>query len=151
MENEELNNMVLEIYKGGIPVIEVLDRWYNDFKLEGYGAMIPFIGIVRPDNKIEGLSFDLYLPLLSEWFKKWSILKEVKITMAHSFGDVMVGETSFLCAIWTKHRSEGFKYLEMFVEDFKANAPIWKYDLKDGKRIFASDRAKVLPQAGILK
>ena len=143
--------MILEIYKGGIPVIEVLNRWYNDFKLEGFGAMIPFIGIVRPDNDIEGLSFDLYLPLLTEWFKKWQNLEDAKIAMAHSFGDVKIGETSFLCSVFTKHRKEGFKYLEEFVEDFKANAPIWKYDLKNGKRIFASDRAKPLSQAGILK
>jgi len=150
MENGELNNMVLEIYKGAIPVTEVLERWYNDFKLKGFGAMIPFIGIVRPDNGIDGLSFDLYLPLLTEWFKKWQNIEGVKITMAHSFGDVRVGETSFLCAVYTKHRKEGFKYLEEFVEDFKANAPIWKYDLINGKRIFANDRAKPLPQAGIL-
>jgi molybdopterin synthase catalytic subunit len=143
--------MMVEIFKGGIPVIETLERWYDDFKLEGYGAMIPFIGIVRPDNGIEGLSFDLYLPLLNEWFKKWSNLPDVKIKMAHSFSDVKVGETSFLCAVFTKHRREGFKYLEEFVEDFKANAPIWKYDLINGKRIFASDRAKPLPQAGILR
>jgi len=57
----------------------------------------------------------------------------------------------FLCAVFTKHRKEGFKYLEEFVEDFKANAPIWKYDLINGKRVFASDRAKPLKEAGILK
>jgi molybdopterin synthase catalytic subunit len=142
---------MVEVFKGGIPVIETIDRWYEDFKLEGYGAMIPFIGIVRPDNGIDGLSFDLYLPMLNEWFKKWQNLEDAKIVMAHSFGDVMVGETSFLCAIFTKHRREGFKYLEEFVEDFKANAPIWKYDLKDKKRIFAKDRAKRLPNAGLLK
>ena len=145
----EMDN--LEIYKGGVPVMDVLERWYDELKLEGFGAMIPFIGIVRPDNEIEGLSFDLYLPLLSKWFKKWQNLSDAKITMAHSFGDVMVGETSFLCAIFTKHRKEGFKYLEEFVEDFKANAPIWKYDLINGKRIFAADRAKPLPEAGILR
>ena len=49
-----------------------------------------------------------------------------------------------------KHRREGFKYLEGFVEDFKANAPIWKYDLINGKRVFAETRAKELPGAGIL-
>ncbi|MEO1927732.1 MAG: molybdenum cofactor biosynthesis protein MoaE [Nautiliaceae bacterium] len=141
---------MIEIFKGGIPVIPTLDRWYEEFKLQGYGAMIPFIGIVRPDNGIEGLSFDLYLPMLNEWFSKWKNLKDVKIVMAHSFSDVKVGESSFLCAVFTTHRQEGFKYLEEFVEDFKANAPIWKYDIKNGKRIFASDRAKKLPGAGIL-
>ena len=141
---------MLEVFKGGIPVIETINRWYEEFKLEGYGAMIPFIGIVRADNGIDGLSFDLYLPMLNEWFKKWQNIEGVKITMAHSFGDVMVGETSFLCAIFTKHRREGFEYLEKFVEDFKANAPIWKYDLINGKRVFAKDRSKELPGAGIL-
>ena len=141
---------MLEVFKGGIPVIETINRWYEEFKLQGYGAMIPFIGIVRADNGIDGLSFDLYLPMLNEWFKKWQNIEGVKITMAHSFGDVMVGESSFLCAIFTKHRREGFEYLEKFVEDFKANAPIWKYDLINGKRVFASDRAKKLPGAGIL-
>jgi molybdopterin synthase catalytic subunit len=141
---------MLEVFKGGVPVIHTLERWYEEFKLDGFGAMIPFIGIVRPDNGIEGLSFDLYLPMLNEWFKKWQNIEGVKITMAHSFGDVMVGESSFLCSIFTKHRREGFEYLEKFVEDFKANAPIWKYDLINGKRVFASDRSKKLPGAGIL-
>ena len=141
---------MVEIFKGGIPVIETLERWYEEFKLEGFGAMIPFIGIVRPDGGIEGLSFDLYLPMLNEWFKKWEELKEAKIMMAHSFGDVMVGDTSFLCAVFTKHRREGFKYLEEFVEDFKANAPIWKYDLIDGKRVYALDRSTAIKGSGIL-
>ena len=141
---------MVEIFKGGIPVIPTLERWYEEFKFEGYGAMIPFIGIVRAENGIDGLSFDLYLPMLNEWFKKWANLPDAKIMMAHSFGDVKVGESSFLCAVFTKHRKEGFKYLEEFVEDFKANAPIWKYDLKEGKRIFVKERAKKLPNAGIL-
>ena len=141
---------MVEIFKGGIPVVETLQRWYEECKLEGFGAMIPFIGIVRDDNGVDGLSFDLYLPLLNEWFKKWENLEDAKILMAHSFGDVKVGESSFLCAVFTKHRREGFRYIEEFVEDFKANAPIWKYDLINGKRVFAKDRAKELKGAGIL-
>ncbi len=142
---------MVEVFKGGVPVMETLERWYKEFKFEGFGAMIPFIGIVRSDDGIDGLSFDLYFPMLNPWFDKWQNLSDAKIVMAHSVGDVMVGETSFLCAVFTKHRHEGFKYLEKFVEDFKANAPIWKYDLKNGKRIFAKDRSKKLPNAGILK
>ncbi|NPA10975.1 MAG: molybdenum cofactor biosynthesis protein MoaE [Epsilonproteobacteria bacterium] len=141
---------MVEVFKGGIPVIDTLNRWYEEFKLEGYGAMIPFIGIVRADNNIEALSFDLYLPMLNKWFEKWQNLPDAKIVMAHSFSDVKVGETSFLCAVFTKHRKEGFEYIEKFVEDFKANAPIWKYDVINGKRLFAKDRAKKLQYAGIL-
>jgi molybdopterin synthase catalytic subunit len=60
--------------------------------------------------------------------------------MAHSQGDVLVGETSFMCAIYSKHRE--FQMIEKFVEDFKANAPIWKYDLIEGDRVFAKKGVK---------
>ena len=132
---------MLEIYDGGLPVSEIFDRWYN---LKAGGMLLTFTGIVRDDNKISGLSFDIYEPMLNEWFKKY----EDKVLMAHSRGNVYVGETSFMCAVYSKHRE--FKLIEEFVEDFKANAPIWKYDLIDDSRIFAKDRSKNLANAGIL-
>ena len=132
---------MVEIYNGGLPVEEIFSKWY---KLKWGGMLLNFVGIVRDDGGISGLSFDIYEPMLNEWFKKW----EDRVLMAHSKGNVYVGETSFMCAVYSKHRE--FKLIEEFVEDFKANAPIWKYDLIDDKRIFADDRAKKLPNAGIL-
>jgi len=41
-------------------------------------------------------------------------------------------------------------FIDEFVEDFKASAPIWKYDLKDGKRIYALDRSTAIKGSGIL-
>ena len=41
--------------------------------------------------------------------------------------------------------------LDEFVEDFKANAPIWKYDVKNGERIYAADRSTPMHGAGLLK
>jgi len=132
----------LELFKGGLDVEEIFSKWY---KLKWGGMLLTFVGIVRDDGGIEGLSFDIYEPMLEKWFSKWSD----KVLMAHSIGDVLVGETSFMCGVYSKHRE--FKLVEEFVEDFKANAPIWKYDLIDSKRIFAKDRSKILPNAGILK
>ncbi len=140
---------MIEIFEGGLPVEDILNRWYEYAKELNSGAFLPFIGVVREENDIEGLSFDIYLPLLYNWFKKWQNL-DVKIKMAHSVGDVKVKESSFMCGVFAKHRKEAFYYIEEFVEDFKANAPIWKYDIKDGKRVFASDRAKPIKGAGIL-
>jgi len=139
----------MEIFDGGIEVEKVFSKWYRERNLK-YGAMIPFVGVVRDDGGIEALSFDIYLPMLQKWFSKWENLEDAQIKMAHSKGDVKVGETSFMCVIFTAHREKGFKYLEEFVEDFKANAPIWKYDVKNGERIFALNRSKKLPFAGIL-
>ena len=131
----------LELFKGGLDVEEIFSKWY---KLKWGGMLLTFVGIVRDDGGIEGLSFDIYEPMLEKWFSKWSD----KVLMAHSIGDVLVGETSFMCGVYSKHRE--FKLVEEFVEDFKANAPIWKYDLIDSKRIFAKDRSKILPNSGIL-
>jgi len=132
---------MVEIYKGGLPVNEIFQKWY-DLKLGG--MLLTFTGIVRDDDGIDGLSFDIYEPMLNKWFEKW----QDRVLMAHSQGDVFVGETSFMCGVYSKHRE--FKIIEEFVEDFKANAPIWKYDLKNNKRIFALSRSKKLPNSGIL-
>lgn len=139
----------MEFFSGGIDVENILSKWYKERDLK-YGAMIPFIGVVRDDDGIEALSFDIYIPMFEKWFDKWRNLEDVEIKMVHSIGNVEVGETSFMCVIFTKHRKKGFEYLEKFVEDFKATAPIWKYDVKNNKRIFALKRSKQLPFAGIL-
>jgi molybdopterin synthase catalytic subunit len=131
----------LEIYNGGLPVEEIFSKWY---KLKWGGMLLTFTGIVRDDGGARGLNFDIYEPMLKNWFSKWSD----KVLMAHSRGDVLVGETSFMCGVYSKHRE--FKLIEEFVEDFKANAPIWKYDIINGKRVFAKDRSKKLPNSGIL-
>ena len=132
---------MVEIYKGGLDVVEIFSKWYN---LKKGGMLLTFTGIVRDDGGVDGLSFDIYEPMLNEWFKKW----QDRVLMAHSVGDVYVGETSFMCGVYSKHRE--FRLIEEFVEDFKASAPIWKYDLVDNNRIFAYDRSKKLPNAGIL-
>jgi len=132
---------MVELYDGGLPVEKIFSKWYQ---LKWGGMLLTFTGIVRDDNGVKGLSFDIYEPMLNEWFKKW----QDKVLMAHSRGDVLVGETSFMCAIYSKHRE--FQMIEKFVEDFKANAPIWKYDLIEGDRVFAKKRGKKLSNAGIL-
>jgi molybdopterin synthase catalytic subunit len=40
--------------------------------------------------------------------------------------------------------------IDEFVEDFKANAPIWKYDVKNGERIYAEDRSTPMSGSGLL-
>ena len=103
-------------------------------------------------REIEGLSFDIYEPLLREWFAHWEerLGGRAILCMAHSRGDVMVGESSFMCAIISPQRRVALEYYEAFIEDFKHHAPIWKYDLVAGHRIYASARSHVLPSSGLL-
>nr|MBP3724553.1 molybdenum cofactor biosynthesis protein MoaE [Campylobacter sp.] len=144
---------MLELHNGCLDVNKILSSWYDEFRNQNYGAMIHFVGIVRDENEIDGLSFDIYEPLLQIWFKNWQEKASnlnAKILMAHSIGDVLNHTSSYIACVLSPKRKTALKLINDFVEDFKANAPIWKYDLKNGKRIWAKDRSKALFGAGIL-
>jgi len=143
----------LELYSGALDVEDILIRWFREEKNLNYGAFIPFIGIVRDENGIDGLSFDIYKPMLLNWFKEWEEIaksKGAKIKMAHSVGDVLIHESSYISAVFSPKRRVALNLIDDFVEDFKANAPIWKYDIIDGKRIYAKDRSTPINGSGIL-
>ena len=143
----------MELYKNGLNVPEILTHWYESEKLLNYGAFIPFIGIVRDENNISGLSFDVYEPLLKNWFENWVSRSEkdgAKLKFAHSIGDVFIHESSYVSAVLSPKREVALRLIVEFVEDFKANAPIWKYDLIDGKRIYAESRSKKIIGSGLL-
>jgi molybdopterin synthase catalytic subunit len=146
-------NNLLTIHQGHIDSQKLFNQWYSQYKFENYGAFITFVGIIRDENSIDGLSFDIYEPILESWFNSWQTRannSNAKILMAHSVGDVLLHQTSFICAILSPKRRVALELIDKFVEDFKANAPIWKYDLKDKKRIYAEDRSTAISGAGIL-
>lgn len=143
----------MELYDGALNANEITNRWYNDNKLKNYGAIMSFVGVVRDENGIDGLSFDLYEPILKSWFDRWQEKAKAQnaiILMAHSKGDVAVHETSFIAGVCSPQRKVALNLINEFVEDFKANAPIWKYDLVNNERIYALKRSQKLQNAGIL-
>lgn len=75
----------------------------------------------------------------------------ISLLFAHSIGDVVVHESSYFAGILSKQRKLGLKLLNEFVEDFKASAPIWKYDVINKERIYAKERSTKLCGAGLLK
>ncbi len=144
---------MLELYEGALDVSAILKRWYEEEATSNYGAFIPFVGTVREENGIEGLSFDIYEPILLSWFEAWqekAKQRGAKLKMAHSRGDVLVHESSYIAAVFSPKRRVALETIEEFVEDFKASAPIWKYDLKNGERIYAKDRSTAIKGSGIL-
>lgn len=145
---------MLELYNGSLDVKKILNRWYDEVKDRNYGAFITFVGIVRDENGIEGLSFDIYQPILKSWFENWQIKAEQEnaiIYMAHSIGDVLNHNSSYIAGVASPQRRVALNFIDEFVEDFKASAPIWKYDIKNGKRIYAKERSNKLKGSGILK
>ncbi len=144
----------MELYEGSLDVKEISNRWYDEVCTLNYGALITFIGIIRAEDSIEALSFDIYEPILKKWFDAWQ--EEAKrrgaiVKMAHAIGDVFVSESSYIAAVASPKRKVALALIEEFVEDFKANAPIWKYDVIEGKRVYAKERSTPMEGAGILE
>lgn len=146
-------NDKLVLCDGPLDVNKINSQWFDEFKNSNYGAIITFNGVVRDENGIDGLSFDIYEPILNKWFDSWQEKAKEKnaiVLMAHSRGDVLNHESSYIAAVCSPKRRVALEMIDEFVEDFKAAAPIWKYDIIDGKRVYASDRSTAIKGAGIL-
>ncbi len=147
-----MNNKLI-LCDGALDVNSINAQWFNEFKNSNYGAIITFNGVVRDENGIDGLSFDIYEPILKSWFESWqkkASEKNAIVLMAHSRGDVLNHESSYIAAVCSPKRRVALEMIDEFVEDFKAAAPIWKYDIIDGKRVYAEDRSTKISGAGLL-
>jgi len=143
----------MELYNQPLNVDEIVSKWYKESSSLNCGAFITFIGTIREENGIEALSFDIYEPILKSWFDAWqNRAKELGavVKMAHAIGDVPTNKSSYISAVISPKRRVALELIDEFVEDFKANAPIWKYDVIDGKRVYAEDRSTPMTGAGIL-
>ncbi len=146
--------MYIEIYNGPLPVDVITNSWYERYKNSNYGAIITFIGVVRDEDGIDGLSFDIYKPILDLWFESWqkrATERNSIVLMAHSYGDVVNHKSSYIAAVCSPKRRVALEMIDEFGEDFKKSAPIWKYDIIDGERIYAIKRSTPLDGAGLLK
>ncbi len=143
----------MELYNGSLDTKAIFANWLDEESESNYGAYISFVGTVREEDGIEGLSFDIYEPILQNWFDSWQDRANKRgafVKMAHARGDVPVHTSSYVSAVFSPKRRVALELIEEFVEDFKANAPIWKYDIRAGKRIYAADRSTSMQGAGIL-
>jgi len=144
----------MELYNSALDVQDITNRWYKEISKLNYGAFVTFIGTIREENGIEALSFDIYRPILESWFKSWQERANKRgavVFMAHAIGDVKISNSSYISAVASSKRRVALELIDEFVEDFKANAPIWKYDVINGKRVYAKDRSTPMKDAGILR
>ncbi|OUT15627.1 molybdopterin synthase catalytic subunit [Campylobacter concisus] len=143
----------MQIYNGSLDVQSITNEWYERFKDKNCGALITFVGIVREESGISALSFDIYEPILKKWLDAWeerAKKENAYVLFAHSKGDVAVHTSSYVAGIVSPQRKVALRLINEFVEDFKANAPIWKYDVINGERIYAKERSQAINGAGIL-
>ncbi|WP_419765761.1 MAG: molybdopterin synthase catalytic subunit [Arcobacter sp.] len=147
------NEKRLQLFDGALPVEQITNGWYDEFKNSNYGAIITFVGVVRDEDGIDGLSFDIYEPILNSWFNSWQEKAKAQnaiVLMAHSKGDVLNHESSYIAAVCSPKRRVALELIDEFVEDFKKSAPIWKYDIIEKKRVYALNRSTKIKGSGIL-
>ena len=145
--------MNLMICDGALDTSRIYQLWECEARERNCGAMSVFTGIVRKQDNITHLSFDVYEPLLNAWFEAWTAKAKQKDTilyMAHARGDVALGQVSYMCALISRNRKSVLELYGDFIEDFKHNAPIWKYDIINGKRIYALQRSHEIKGARLV-
>jgi molybdopterin synthase catalytic subunit len=101
---------------------------------EGAGAMVEFRGVVRGLENgapISALVYDLYRPMAEKVIRE--LVAEIDRTQAclrvvviHRHGTIPVGETAIYLRVDSRHRGEGFRMLEEFMNRLKKDVPIWK-------------------------
>lgn len=144
---------MFEIYNGALNTQSIYNAWFAELRRENLGAFITFCGIVRGEMGVSALYFEIYDTLLKSWFEKWqqkAAQSAARLYFAHARGEVKVHESSYFAGVASVHRAVALDLIGEFVEDFKQNAPIWKFDVKNGEKIYAKDRSFKLAKAGIL-
>jgi molybdopterin synthase catalytic subunit len=98
------------------------------------GALIEFYGIVRETEgaaKISSLRYEAYASMAEKVMREKITILEKKhpcqsIRIVHRLGVVPKGESAIYVGIQSRHRQEGFLFLQEFMDAFKKDVPIWK-------------------------
>jgi len=98
------------------------------------GSLVEFYGVVRETEgaaKISSLRYEAYTSMAEKVMRGKIAILEKKhpcqaIRIVHRLGLVPKGESAIYVGIQSRHRQEGFLFLQEFMDEFKKDVPIWK-------------------------
>jgi len=107
--------------------------WTVPFHAET-GSLVEFYGMVREteaESKIPSLHYEAYPSMAEKVMREKIALLEKKHTcdavrVVHRLGIVPKGESAIYVGIQSRHRREGFLFLQEFMDELKKDVPIWK-------------------------
>ena len=114
------------------------------------GAAVNFTGIARSENKsgnIKYLEIEHY-PRMTEKkikeieiyaTKKWKLINCIII---HRYGKITPGENIVYIATTAQHRVNAFKACEFIIDYLKVEAPFWKTEHLNNKKIFVKSKKR---------
>jgi molybdopterin synthase catalytic subunit len=98
------------------------------------GSLVEFYGVVRETEgaaRISSLRYEAYASMAEKVMREKITDLEKKhpcqaIRIVHRLGLVPKGESAIYVGIQSRHRQEGFLFLQEFMDEFKRDVPIWK-------------------------
>jgi molybdopterin synthase catalytic subunit len=107
--------------------------WKVPFDAET-GSLVEFYGIVRETEgaaKISSLRYEAYVSMAEKVMREKVVELEKRhpcqaVRVVHRLGVVPNGESAIYVGVQSRHRREGFLFLQEFMDEFKKDVPIWK-------------------------
>jgi len=101
---------------------------------ESEGSVVTFAGYVRGTENgvpIDALEYEVYggmaeseiQRILHEIHEAWPVSEALVV---HRRGVVRAGEIAIFVAVTSPHRTEGFEFIQEFMNRLKQDVPIWK-------------------------
>ena len=107
---------------------------------DGCGAVVTFVGVVRPDRydgrTVTALWYDAYremaeqmiLTLIEDATTQWPL---TSAQVQHRLGRVGAGEISVVVAVAAPHRDDAYAASRFLIERIKQDVPVWKREQYD--------------------
>lgn len=126
--------------QAGLPAAPDLGR-QPDAAQAGCGALVSFVGIVRPDRdarhrQVRALFYEAYAEmaerqmqrLIDEARARWWL---AAVEVQHRLGLIDAGQISVVVMTAAPHRAEAYAASQFLIEQIKQDVPIWKRELYD--------------------
>lgn len=114
------------------------DRLVRVLRSPHTGAIVTFRGVTR---EVEMLHYEAYVPMAEERIAE--ILADAcerhgleGAAAEHRIGSVPLGEASVIVAVAAAHRGPAFAGAREAIDRIKAEAPIWKREVEDGRALW---------------
>ncbi len=110
----------------------------GELNLSGCGSVVTFVGVTRDMDdgvEVERLEFDAWeeqLPTVLHQLGEQACVQfgVHSVAMAHRTGVVLAGEPIVAIHVASPHRAEGFAACEWLIDEMKAQAPLWKREVR---------------------
>ena len=104
-------------------------------EIKGAGGIATFIGTVRGDGGVTGLTLEHYpgmtegtlIALAEEAFARWGLLG---VTIVHRVGAMVPGDHIVFIGTAAGHRKEALESCAYLIDRLKTDAPFWKKETR---------------------